>query len=57
MSSGDHEPIWKRLDRALAARPWIWIVLGYLFVTAVLIGVVMIAVKNAPAEIPLKHGR
>lgn len=37
----------------LQQRPWIWIVFGFSLVVASLAGMVTIAVKNLPQEVPL----
>jgi hypothetical protein len=46
------------LSAFLRARPWIWIVLGYVTFMALTISFVVIAVKNKEPEVPLHvHGR
>jgi len=43
---------------ALAARPWIWVVLGYLTFVGVLSSMVAIAVKHQQTDVLVqKHGR
>lgn len=37
-------------------RPWIWIVIAFTAFVVALGGVVVIAQKNAPQPVPLKHG-
>jgi hypothetical protein len=41
----------------LAARPWIWIVLGYLFMVGALSTMVVISVKHQQADVLVTHGR
>lgn len=43
------------MKKAIADRPWIWIVLGYLAMMAVMIAAVTISVKHRPAEIAVPH--
>lgn len=43
---------------ALAARPWIWVVLGYLAFVGALSGMVAIAVKHQQPDVRVQsHGR
>lgn len=47
-----------RFAAYLHARPWIWIVLGYMTFVVSIISVVVIAVKNREPSVPLNyHGR
>jgi hypothetical protein len=50
-----HNPTHPRISLAafLRARPWIWIVLGYVTFMALTISFVVIAVKNKEPEVPL----
>ncbi|GEM_PF-1915544 len=43
------------MKKAISDRPWIWIVLGYLAMVAVMIAALVIAIKHAPAEIAVPH--
>lgn len=46
------------LRAALAARPWIWVVLGYLMFVSVISSMVVIAVKHQQPDMLIqKHGR
>jgi hypothetical protein len=46
------------LSSFLRARPWMWIVFGYVIFVALTIGFVVIAIKNKEPEVPLHvHGR
>jgi hypothetical protein len=38
-------------------RPWIWIVIGFLLFVVALTDFVRTAIRNAPQEVPLTHGR
>lgn len=43
------------MRKAIADRPWIWIIAGYLGMVAVSIAFVVIAVKYGPKEVPVTH--
>lgn len=42
------------MKKAIADRPWIWLVLGFLLMLSALAVVVVIAVKNQPQQVPLE---
>jgi uncharacterized protein YneF (UPF0154 family) len=41
------------MKKAIADRPWIWIVIGYLFLMSGAIAGLVISIKHAPQEIAL----
>lgn len=43
------------MKKFLAERPWIWFVLGFVVMVGALAVVVVIAVKNEPASVPLEQ--
>jgi len=43
--------------KAIADRPWIWIVVAYAAMTAVMLAFVIISVKYGPKEVPTAHSQ
>jgi hypothetical protein len=45
--------------KAIAERPWIWIIVGCLFLLSGSIAMIVIASRHKPQEVPLElsHGR
>lgn len=41
----------------MKSRPWIWIIIAYLAFVGGLTTMVVIAVQNKQAEVPVVHGR
>ncbi|HEX4086846.1 MAG TPA: hypothetical protein VHY22_18170 [Chthoniobacteraceae bacterium] len=44
------------MRKYISDRPWIWIVVGYIFMTTSLITLVVIAEKYEQPSVPLHHG-
>lgn len=41
--------------KAIADRPWIWIIVAYIGMIAVMVTFVVISMKYAPKEVPVPH--
>ena len=41
--------------KAIAERPWIWIVVAFVVMIAVMAAFVIISIKYAPKEVPVPH--
>jgi bacteriorhodopsin len=43
--------------KAIADRPWIWIIVGCAGMIAVMVAVIIISIKHPQAEVPVIHQR
>jgi len=43
--------------KPISDRPWIWIIVAYAAMVAVMAAFVVICVKNAPKEVPVAHSQ
>lgn len=41
--------------KAIQERPWIWVIIGSLFMLGAMVAFIVIAVKHAPESVPLKE--
>ena len=43
--------------KAIAERPWIWIIVAYALMVVVMVAFVVISIKYEPKEIPVAHSQ